>query len=436
MAQVRYQDIVIPYLPRLQFQPYHDSDKRWRIMVCHRRAGKTVATINELIKATLECPHREPRTAYIAPLYKQAKAVAWDYAKYYGLAVPGAVANESELRIDFPNGGRMRLFGADNPDSLRGIYLDSAVLDEHADTRPRFLPEVIRPALSDRKGSLTLIGTPKGHNEFWELYEQAKLDPEWFHLMLRASETGLVDAAELKSAAAMMSENQYAQEFECSFEAAIEGAYYGALLETAQREGRIGDFPWRNDLPVFTAWDLGVGDDTSIWFCQRFGGWLHIIDHYATNGQPASHYVTLINSKPYNYAHHFLPHDADAREWGNGLKRIDTLRNLGLKQLHVLDRIPVDDGINAARIILPTCRFDNKCKAGLESLRQYRRDYDEDKRCFKPTPLHDWTSHDADAFRYLAQGMKPEAAVPPDIPRYSQNRRRWKNGGGSSWLTA
>jgi hypothetical protein len=304
--------------------------------------------------------------------------------------------------------------------------------------RPRFLSEVLRPALADRRGRLTLIGTPKGHNEFWERYEAAADDPEWFRMMLRASETGLISEEELTSAKRMMSENQYAQEFECSFEAAIEGAYYGALLEAAGREGRICELPVRQDLPVYTAWDLGVGDDTSIWFAQRNGGWLHIIDHYATNGQPASHYVAVINQRGYNYAEHFLPHDVDSREWGNGLRRIDTLRNLGLKNLRILDRTPVDDGINAVRIVLPTCRFDAvKCGAGLESLKQYRREYDENKRTFKPTPLHDWTSHDADAFRYLAQGMKPEAAIPLDIPRYTPNRRKWRNGGSStSWLTA
>lgn len=427
----------LPYKPREHFQPFHNSDKRWRIMVCHRRAGKTVATINELIRSTLECKLPEPRTAYIAPLYKQAKDVAWSYAKNYGLAVPSAQANESELRIDFPNGGRFRLYGADNPDALRGIYLDDCALDEFADMRPRFLPEVIRPALSDRKGRLSAIGTPKGHNEFYQLYEDAKLDDSWFHLLLRASETNLIDADELASAKKLMGDNRYAQEFECSFEAAIEGAYYGTLLEAAQREGRICPLPHRADLPVFTGWDLGIGDDTSIWFAQRVGGHIHLIDHYATNGEPASHYVSLVNSKPYNYAEHILPHDADAREWGNGLKRIDTLKSLGLKNIKILDKIPVDDGINAARIILPTCKFDVElCKGGLESLRQYRRDYDEDKRTFKPTPLHDWTSHDADAFRYLAQGLKPEAAIPLDIPRYTSKRRWRSQPSTTSWLTA
>jgi len=401
-------------------------------MVVHRRGGKTVASVNEMIRSALVCQRPNPRTAYIAPLYKQAKDVAWSYAKEYGLSVPGAEANESELRIDFPNGGRFRLYGADNPDALRGIYLDDCVLDEYADMRPRFLSTVIRPALSDRKGRLTVIGTPKGHNEFHALYygdddgfTGAIKDPEWFAMTLRASDTGLLDDEELASARKMMSEAQYAQEYECSFEAAIEGAYYGALMEAANRDGRIAVLPYNAALPVYTAWDLGVGDDTAIWFAQRSGGWLHIIDHYSTNGQPASHYVDTLRAKPYNYAKHFLPHDADNREWSNGKSRLDTLKSLGLQNTSVLPRIAVDDGINAVRLLMPTCRFDSvKCKNGLESLRQYRREYDENKRTFKPTPLHDWSSHDADAFRYLAMGLEPEAAVPIDIPRYSQQGRR------------
>jgi hypothetical protein len=421
--------IVIPYSPRRHFLPYHAADKRWRIIVAHRRAGKTVACVNELIRAALTCEKPEPRVAYVAPLFKQAKDVAWSYLKEFTRDIPGRSVNESELRVDLPNGGRVRLYGADNPDALRGLYLDGVVLDEFADMRPRFLPEVIRPALSDRRGGLTLIGTPKGHNEFYDRWVSAQDDPEWFHMMLKASETKIVDPEELASAAKMMSEAQYAQEYECSFEAAIEGAYYGLALEKAAQEGRVAKVPHNPALPVFTAWDLGIGDDTSIWFAQRSGGWLHIIDHYATNGQDASHYVDVLRAKPYTYANHFLPHDANNREWTNGKSRLDTLKALGLKDCKVIPKMPVDDGINAVRLLLPLCRFDaEKCEGGLESLRQYRREFDEGKRVFKPTPLHDWTSHDADAFRYLATGLEPEAAVPIDVPRYSGRRRR----GGAS----
>jgi hypothetical protein len=425
--------IELGYEARPQFEGYHARTQRWAAIVAHRRAGKTVACVCDLIDDALRCQLPDPRTAYIAPLYKQAKDVAWTYAKRYGLMVPGAEANESELRIDFPSGGRFRLYGADNPDALRGIYLDACVLDEYADMRPRFMPTIIRPALSDRQGKLTIIGTPKGRNEFFDIFEHSKEDPEWFSMLIRASETGLVADAELKSAARLMTEAQYAQEYECSFEAAIEGAYYGSILEKSEREGRIAALPWNKGLPVYTAWDLGIGDDTSIWFAQRSGGWLHIIDHYATNGEDASHYVDVLKSKPYTYARHFLPHDADNREWSNGKSRLDTLKSLGLQHCQVLDRLPVDDGINAIRLLLPTVRFDaEKCRQGLESLRQYRREYDENKRTFKPTPLHDWASHDADAFRYLACGLEPEAAVPPDIPRYTRRRREY-NDTSSGW---
>ena len=221
-----------------------------------------------------------------------------------------------------------------------------------------------------------------------------------------------------------------------AYQVISEGAYYARLLLQAEREGRIAALPYNPALPVYTAWDLGVGDDTSIIWAQRSAGWIHIIDHYATNGQGAAHYVDVINRKPYTYAKHILPHDADNREWSHGQRRIDTLRSLGLRDLSVLARVPVDDGINAARLVLPICRFDrDKCRSGLESLRQYRREYDENKRTYKPTPLHDWTSHDADAFRYLAMGLEPDAAVPPDIPKYSR-RKKGLATVGDAWMTA
>lgn len=219
-----------------------------------------------------------------------------------------------------------------------------------------------------------------------------------------------------------------------AFEASVEGAYYARYLAAIELKGQIDAVPYNPGLPVYTAWDLGVGDDTSIWFAQRSGGWLHIIDHYATNGQDAAHYVDVLKRKPYRYAQHILPHDADNREWTNGKSRKDTLSTLGLENIKVLDRVAVDDGINAVRLLLPICRFDaTNCAGGLKSLRQYRREYDETRETFKPTPRHDETSHDADAFRYLAMGLEPEAATPPDIPRYSGRRKRTYDTAEVSW---
>jgi phage terminase large subunit len=411
------QRVVIPYSPRRQFMGYHESSRRWRVIVAHRRAGKTVAAVNQIIRSALTCPLPSPRTAYVAPLYRQAKDVAWTYLKQFTAPIPGAEANESELRVDLPNGGRVRLYGADNPDGMRGIYLDDGVLDEFADMRPRVLPEIIRPALSDRKGSLTLIGTPKGHNEFYDVWRAAQHDPEWFGLMLRASETGLVDAEELASARKLMTPEQYEQEYECSFEAAILGAYWGKEMAAAERDGRICDVPHDPDLPVYTAWDLGMKDDTAIWFFQVLAGGINVIDYHAASQIKASDHADVVMGKGYNLGPCLMPHDAKVKEWQTGRTRVEALQALGLKCELIPDH-RLMDGINAARMTIPMARFDRtKCAEGIEALKQYRADYDEERKVLKPTPRHDWASHPADAWRYLSIGWrKLRAPEPPPVP--------------------
>ena len=222
-------------------------------MVCHRRAGKTVACINDLLRRALTTERDDWRGAYIAPYYGQAKDVAWGYLKKYAGVVPGVQFSEVELRADFANGSRIRLYGADNADvRLRGIYLDDVVLDEYADFAPSLWGEVIRPLLADRQGRAVFIGTPKGHNGFYRVYADADGKADWFRLMLRASETGIVDADELVAAATQMTPDQYAQEFECSFEAAIQGAYYAKELLAAEKDERVADVPVDPVLPVHT----------------------------------------------------------------------------------------------------------------------------------------------------------------------------------------
>ena len=406
---------VIPYAPRRQFMPFHDTDRRWRVIVAHRRAGKTVATINHLIRSALLCPLPEPRVAYIAPLYKQAKDVAWSYLKRFSAVLPGTEVNESELRADLPNGGRVRLYGADNPDGMRGIYLDDCVLDEYADMRPRVLPEIIRPALSDRKGRLTAIGTPRGHNEFYKLWQTAQHDPEWFGMILRASETGLVDAEELAAARKMMSPEQYEQEFECSFEAAIHGAYWGREMGIAEQEGRIASVPLDPTLTVYTAWDLGVRDSTAIWFFQVLSGGINVIDFYESSGVGVEHYAEVLKGKGYKIGPCFVPHDAKVKEWGSGRTRVETMQGLGLKPWLIPDH-RLMDGIQAGRVTIPMARFDReRCGEGIEALKQYRAEYDEERKVLKPTPLHDWSSHAADAWRYLAMAWRELRVTPEPV---------------------
>jgi phage terminase large subunit len=400
------EQVWVPYRPRALFMPYHQRTQRWAVLVVHRRAGKTVACINDLIMGALTCTHENPRFHYIAPLLKQAKSVVWDYLKKYALVIPGAKANESELRVDFPNGGQVRLHGADNPDSLRGIYSDGVVLDEPADMRPRLFTEIIRPALSDRKGWATWIGTPKGENDFHDLYKTAKANPQdYYTLLARASRTGLVDADELSSARQMMTPEQYLQEYECSWTAAIVGAYYGREMTLAEDQKRIVTNLYDPGLQVHTAWDLGIGDHTVIWMYQQDAQAIRLIDYYAAAGYGFDHYAGVLQSKPYRWGSHYLPHDVTVKELGTGKSRIESLSALGISAT-VVRKLSVEDGINAVRRILPRCWFDRDTTAeGIKALRQYRREWDDQRKVFYERPYHDWASHPADAFRYLAIGL-------------------------------
>ena len=412
--------VTIAYSPRRAFLPFHESSKRWRVIVAHRRAGKTVATVNQLIRSALTCDKPNPRCAYVAPLYKQAKDVAWSYVKEFTRVIPGAEANESELRDGLPNGGRVRLYGADNPHGMCGMDLVDFVLDEFADMRPRVLPEIIRPALSDRKGSLTIIGTPRGHNDFYKAWQGAQNDADWYGVMLRASETGLVDAEELAAARKLMTPEQYEQEFECSFEAAIQGAYWGKEMAQAERDGRICDVPVDPTQPVWTAWDIGMRDYTSIWFFQILAGGIHVVDFYENNQKSAGHYAEVVKGKGYDLGPCFFPHDGMVKEWGSleePKSRIEVLQSVGLKPW-LIPKHALMDGIQAGRTTIPRARFDRtRCAEGIEALKQYRSEYDEERKILRDTPLHDWSSHAADAWRYLAMGWRafkePEAPPKP-----------------------
>ena len=400
----------LPYLPREAFRPFHNRKQRWAVIVAHRRAGKTVSLVNELIKGALTCEKENPRFAYIAPTYKQAKDIAWDYLKKYGLVIPGAVANESELRVDFPNGGRVRVYGAPDPDSLRGIYLDGVALDEYADLHPRLLQEVIRPALSDRKGWAAFSGTPKGHNDFYDLWQVAQSTDDYFALLLKASETGLVDADELRDAKRVMTPEQYDQEYECSFNAAILGAYYGREMQQVEDERRISEAVYEAGLPVTTAWDLGMSDHTVIWFVQQTGRDIRVIDYYAASGFGLDHYAQVLRDKGYNYSRHLWPHDGRNRDLTSGKSREQYMRELGFS-VDILPKHTVDDGISEVRRMLPRCFFQaGKTEEGVKALSQYRRDYDEVRKVFYERPVHDWASHPADAFRYLAMGLREPTA--------------------------
>lgn len=413
--------VIIPYKPREAFKPYHASSSRYSLTVAHRRAGKTVARINRLVKEAAICTKEAPRFGYLAPFYVQAKDIAWNYLKHYSAPIleVGGRINESELSVQFGhNGAQIRLYGAENAERLRGLYFDGMAADEAQDIAPNVLTQIIMPALADRQGWLDLSGTPKGWgNLLGQSYKKAQDDPEWFCQVLKASQTGIIPDDELARLRKAMPENEYLQEFECSFDAAITGAYYAKELTKAEEEGRIGSVPYDPKLRVNTAWDLGMSDSTAIWFYQQVGREVRAIDFLEAAGHGLDYYARELDKKNYLYGTHYAPHDIQVRELGTGKSRLEIAKGLGIS-FKVLPALDVQDGIGSARLLIPRMYFDKKkCAIGLDALKQYREKRDE-KRGINLGPLHDWSSHAADAFRYLAMGLtesQPERARPKQV---------------------
>jgi hypothetical protein len=354
----------------------------------------------------------------LAPTFVQAKDIAWAYLKHYTapLLEHGGGKNESELSVVLPTGAQIKLYGAENYDRMRGLYFDGIALDECQDIPPQALTQVILPALADRGGWLDAAGTPKGRaGLLYQIKQLAEANPdEWFLQILRASETGILPNDELERLRQLMPANEYEQELECSFDAAVTGAYYAKLLNVAEQEGRITNVPWEPTLPVNTAWDLGIADSTSVVFWQQTrGGEIRVIDYYEASGHGLDHYVQVLRGKPYTWGKHYAPHDIQVRELGTGKSRLEVAQSLGIR-FDFAPNVRLEDGIGAARMMLPKCWFD-KAKTGLmlEALRLYQEKIDP-KRNVSLGPLHDWNSHAADAFRYMAvsykvteQNMKP-----------------------------
>ena len=378
-----------------------------------------MAAINDLIRAAITCKSPMPLFGYVAPYRSQAKSVAWDYLKHFSRPITKQ-SNEADLIIELLNGAKIRLFGADNADAMRGLGFDGLYLDEYGDFKPSVWGNVIRPALSDKQGWCVFGGTPKGKNQFWNIYETSKkLPKEWFSLSLPASKSKLLPESELQAAQAQLAEDQYLQEYECSFEAAIIGAIWGTEMRKVSEDGRITKVENQIEVKTHTAWDLGHTDDTAIWWYQVIAGEIHIVDFFALSGGTIEEFVSKIKEKPYNYGKHYLPHDARARTLASGGKSVieQMAAHLGINNLAIVPSLTVQDGIQAVRMALPRCWFDaEKCADGIEALRQYQREYDEDKKAFRQTPKHDWTSHPADAMRMLAISWREEPKDKPPDP--------------------
>ena len=413
----REQRVIIPYSPRPQQRQIHELIKQHRFVVvpAHRRFGKTVLAINEAIRQVMTCRRDRPRAHYIAPTYRQGKAVAWDYLLAYSAPIPGREVNIQELRIDLPGGSRVQIVGADSPDALRGLYSDFAVLDEVGLMQSRVWSEVVRPMLADRQGRALFIGTPAGRNSFYELRNLAQRGIDgWALAEFKASDTHILPDEELAAARAVMSADEYAQEFEASFEASVKGAIYAAELERARSEGRVTDVPVDDALLTSTAWDLGVGDSTAIVFFQQSpAGQLRIVDYHEASGEGLAYYASVLERKGYKYGRHIAPHDIQVRELGTGLSRLEQARKLGIR-FDVLPQSRLEDGIAATRAAFSRIWIDRtRCERLLDALQNYRWARNTRLDEFKPQPEHDWASHASDSVRYMCLGAKSERKVEP-----------------------
>jgi phage terminase large subunit len=389
---------------RRAFRPYRTRTQRYAIMVAHRRCGKTVACVQDLLDQSTRLTRAHGRYAYVGPYLGQAKEVAWEYLKRFGESII-VDKNEGELWVETLQGHRIRIHGADNPDRLRGAYLDGVILDEYADMRPSIYGTVIRPMLADREGWATFIGTPKGRNEFHARWAAAENDPRWFRSMLRASATGLLKPAELDDARKEMTPEEYDQEFECSFDASIKGAYFGREIAALQEAGRITTVDRVSGWPLYTAWDIGVSASgmMAIWVFQVINGDVRVIDCYFNHTAGFQHYVDWLNARGYGGEEvtDWVPHDAAVFEPIAGRTRVEALAGMG-RRLSMVSRTTVPDRINAAKMGLARTYFDyTRCAEGVEALRQYRTEWDEKRKAFADTPNRDWTTDIADAFTYL-----------------------------------
>lgn len=393
------------YQPRPYMREFHQRSKRFAMLVMHRRAGKTVGVVNDLLEKATYNTRPNPRYGYIAPLYRQAKEIAWTYLKDYAAPFNPKIS-ESGLFIELPhNGARITLYGADNPDSFRGLYFDGAALDEFGNMRPSVWKEVLLPALIDRRGWAVFMGTPNGPNHFRDMWYEKKDDDSWFCRKLDVKQTGVIPEEDLAEMRKIMDEEEFAQEMMCSFEASTRGAYYARQAERAEMDGRVAHHPAQPGLPIHFVLDLGWRDDTAIWCWQEVPEGARVVRTMAGNTRPISHYIALINQTCKDFrcprGKVWLPHDAKAKSLQTGLSMVEQFIKIGIKP-SLVPQLDLLDGIAASRSLFEDYWFDEKeTKDGFLALKSYHKEWDEDKKVFRDQPSHDWSSHYADSFRYM-----------------------------------
>lgn len=407
-------------------QPLHsymvNGGKR-AIQVGHRRWGKDEIAMD----ITCELSYRRKANYWhCLPEYSQARKALWTAINPHtgrrriDEAFPQEIRArtlEQEMLIEFQWGSTWQLIGSDRYNATVGASPGGIIYSEWALANPSAWA-YHRPMLEENDGFALFITTPRGKNHAYSMLQRAQKSPNWYANVSTVRDTGIFTAEQLEEAMAEyqdlygpdMGQAYFAQEYLCSFNAAILGAYYGAELATVSREGRITSVPYDESVPVHTAWDIGRTDDMSIWWFQIVGGEIHVIDFFTAPGHDPDSAAAIIQSKPYRYGLHYLPHDARAKTFAaQGKSAIEQLAaHLTWANMRIVPNLSIQDGIQAARKAFRRCWFDVGTEEGIEALRAYHREWDDERKAFRETPFHDWSSHPADAFRMLAVAWQAE----------------------------
>ncbi len=434
--------ITIPYnfTPRnYQIPAYNCLPQGFKrgVVIWHRRAGKDKTFINILAREAFK---RVGTYFYILPYYKQARMIIWEGADSSGFRFldhfPPAVVKRKEnqqMVLELTNGSVIRMLGSDNVDAIVGTNPIGVIFSEFSLHKPAAW-NYLRPILVENGGWALFNGTPRGKNALWKMYRYAKTSPDWFSELLTIADTYREDgtpivteediAMEIQSG---MPEELVQQEYYCSFDAGLVGSIVGAAMADAVAEKRITRVPWEPNLPVYTAWDLGFDDTNTIIYFQLGSRDVRFIDCDSGTRKGAPYYVNIVKAKPYVYASHFMPHDVEVHEYSSGVTRRETFEVLGLRNIVTIPRMgPIGEGLkeghHAMRQMLPKCWFDEeKTEDLVESLKSYRRAWDEKKEVFSETPVKDWARHFADAYRIAVWGIYMETSnefTQPDDANY------------------
>jgi hypothetical protein len=381
-------------------------DFRRGLMVVPRRNGKDILCWNALICKAFQ---RKGLYYYVAPFYNQIRQIIWEGFNKEGRRFLDYIPSELitsktkiDMRIDLANGSQIKLQGSDQIDRIVGTNPIGVVFTEFSLHKPGAW-EYLRPVLAENGGWALFNGTPRGLNHFYDRYQEANNNVDWFVQYLTRDDTGVptLEAIEADRRSGMPDE-LIQQEYYCSFMSGVVGNYYATYINHLREAGKITSVPYEPRLPTYTAWDLGVGDATSIWCIQHHQKEFRLIDYYENEGEGLPHYIKWLREKPYAYSEHFAPHDIEVRELTSGRSRKEIAAELGI-QFTTVPKLPMEDGIEAVREILPQCWFDaHATEEGIRALSHYQKTFNEKTQSYSNKPLHNWASNGADAFRYFA----------------------------------